>query len=248
MGEVSGNWTPPTVFAPAAEVKDDLVPATVGVTAPTLSVGTSSNIAANIIVQDTTGRGIISYQYDIAYNPAVLTPDTVPCDVGGTISGAMLPTCNVVTPGLLKVAVFGTVPIAGGGPLMRLRFNVIGAPGTSSPLDVQNFLFNEDPSLLGTVTDGQVNVAVPTASEVIVSGTILDGNGRFVSGATVILTDANGASRSVRSGTFGRFSFSGIRAGEAYTITARAKSMQFPAQVIMVEDSVVGLTIVADQP
>lgn len=247
MGEVSGNWTPPTTFAPIAKPTTDFVPAVVNVTAPTVNVGPGANVTLNITVPDTTGQGIISYQYDVAYNPAVVTPDGVPCEVSGSLSSAMLATCNPVSPGLLKVAVFGSLPLTGAGTLMKLKFNVIGLGGTSSQIDIQNFLFNEDPLLLGTVTDGAINVFVPTASEVEVGGTVFDSNGRFLRSATVVLTDSTGASRSATTSSFGRFVFTGVRAGETYTLSANAKGMRFQPQVLVVDDSMTELSMVANE-
>lgn len=247
MGEVSGNWAPPTSFAPIAKNDSEFVPAVVSVTAPTVNVGPGANVPVNITVPDTSGQGIISYQYDVAYNPAVVTPDAVPCDLSGTLSAAMLAVCNPVSPGLLKIAVFGSTPLTGAGILMKVRFNVIGPGGSSSPVNIQSFLFNEDPLLLGTVTNGLINVFVPTASDVEVAGTVLDTRGSFVRAATVVLTDSSGATRQVRTSSFGRFTFTGIRAGETYTLSVNAKGMRFQPQVLVVDDSMTDLSVVAQE-
>jgi len=57
----------------------------------------------------------------------------------------------------LKVVVFGTTPISGTGTLLKLNFNVVGARGSTSPLSIKNFMFNED-SPQQVTTDGQVLV------------------------------------------------------------------------------------------
>jgi len=249
MGEVSGNWAPPTMFAGLYEPvkKEEAVPQAVNVTAPAVNSSNGAIISYPINVSDTTGQGIISYQYDLTYNPSVLTPDAAPCEVTGTLSASMFPVCNPSTPGLIKVSVFGATPLSGAGVLMKLKFTATGANGTNSVMDVQNFLFNEDPMLLGTVTDGMVNLLFPpTAANVEVSGLLMSAGGEAVRNAVVILTDGTGNQRSVRSNSFGQFRFNEIPAGASYTLSVRAKGLNFSPQVISVNDSVTDLILIAE--
>ena len=43
---------------------------------------------------------------------------------------------NSPTPGLLKVAVYGAVPVYGDGVYVYLRFKVTGKAGTATPLQL----------------------------------------------------------------------------------------------------------------
>jgi hypothetical protein len=92
---------------------------------------------------------------------------------------------------------------------------------------------------------------VPTAAEVTVGGLVRTASGRGIRNVRVTMTDANGASRTAVTGTFGYFRFTGVPAGEIYTFTATAKRYQFtePSQVLNVVDDVENLSFVAvDEP
>lgn len=248
MGEVSGNWMPPTMFSGLYQPvqKAEIAPQAVNVTAPSVSTSSGTMFTFPINVSDTTGQEIISYQYDLVYNPSVLTPDASPCEVTGTLSASMFPVCNTSSPGLLKVAVFGPTPLSGAGALMKLKFTAIGASNTSSALDIQNFLFNEDPMLLGAVTDGVVNILAPTAANVEVSGILMSADGEMVRNAVVVLTDSAGSQRTVRSNSFGQFRFVEIASGANYTVSVRAKGLNFSPRIVTVNDSVTDLILIAE--
>lgn len=248
MGEVSGNWVPPTSLAGKADSDqvDQLAPQAVNVSSPTITTTPGSPIFVPINVGDTTGSGIISYQFDIVYDPAVITPTATPCNKTGSLSANMSVVCNVPSAGLLKVAAFDVNPLAGSGILLRLAFTVTATSTSSSPIDIQNFKFNEDPLLLGSVTDGVVNVNVVTAAGVEVSGQLVSSTGTFSPGTTVVLTDESGAARSVRANNFGNFRFEGVPSGHTYVLTVRSRDLVFEPHVIEVSDSVTGIVLVGN--
>ena len=90
-------------------------------------------------IDNLRGAGVDAYQFDIAYDPQVVTPDAVAADLTGTLSANMSVAYNVVEPGLLKVAVYGAIPANGDGVYVNLRFNATGQPGSRSVLHVDNF-------------------------------------------------------------------------------------------------------------
>jgi hypothetical protein len=53
----------------------------------------------------------------------------------------------------MKVVVFGAMPISGSGTLLRLNFKVVGARGSTLPLTIENFMFNEDLPTTVTVSE-----------------------------------------------------------------------------------------------
>jgi hypothetical protein len=66
------------------------------------------------------------------------------------------------------------------------------------------------PTPLGEMVDGEVEdyrALVPTAANVSVSGRIVSAEGTPVANVKVVLTDAQGDSRTVTSSSFGYFSF-----------------------------------------
>ncbi len=72
----------------------------------------------------------------------------------------------------------------------------------------------------------------PTAAEVTISGRILTGDGRGVTGAFVILTDQSGMTRTVRTKAFGYYRFDNVAAGGTVILSVASKRFQYVPQVI----------------
>ncbi len=116
-------------------------------------VGSTFN--AEVTVTDTTNLNILSYQFDIFYNPAVIFPvgglnclSNNQCwGTAGTIDPNFGCAVNSGTAGLLKVACFASSPMSGSGVLINLKFNAIGAIGTFSNLTWQTDLLRRISSL-----------------------------------------------------------------------------------------------------
>lgn len=236
MGEVTGNWSPTApnqLFAIESTRVSDFAAAAIAVTAPTTSVPVSSNFTIPLAVQDTTGQGIISYQYILNFDKNVIIPQTNPCDLTGTISSSLTATCNPATPGVLEVSVYGTMPINGAGVLMNLKFTAVGAQGSVSPLTVNSFMFNEGIPQ-NSVTNGTVTVQIVTAAQASVSGMVMRQNGSGVRNARVSLTDANGNSSTVRTNQFGFYRIDGLTVGQTYTVDVSAKGLTFDPQALTV--------------
>ncbi len=129
----------------------------ISVTAPTATAEVGSEFNVPLNVSSTTGQGIIAYQFDLHYNPAVIQPQANAVEVAGTISSGLSAVFNPNTPGLLKVAVYGAYPLAGTGTLLNFKFKAVGPAASTSPLTFTNFMFNEgNPG--STVLDGQIKL------------------------------------------------------------------------------------------
>jgi hypothetical protein len=244
MGEVSGDWTAPTMFA-ASEKNQAAPEATVSVSIPNKNVQQNENFEVLVTVGDTTGQGIISYQFDLLYDPAILQPQAMPIDASGTMSSGMSITPNNPSPGLLKVVAFQATPISGSGTLLKFKFNAIGSPLSNSALTWQNFMFNEgNPG--DNAIDGRIFVVFsPTAASVDVSGRVLSAVGQPVKNAEVVLTGGDGAGYVARSNQLGYYLFEGIPAGESYVISVRSKRHTFNPRLLAISDSISDLDLVA---
>ncbi|MFN0277103.1 MAG: M36 family metallopeptidase [Pyrinomonadaceae bacterium] len=153
----------------------------IAVSLPTQNVSPGALITVPVTVGDLTGRSVISYDFNIDYDPAVLQPaggsacTANACfDIAGTLSSSMSITPNVTFPGHFIISAFQAQFLAGAGTLINLKFNVVGASGTSSTLVFVDytdpnqifhpaFQFNEgDPP--DTTSNGLINVsgATPT--------------------------------------------------------------------------------------
>ncbi len=146
--------------------------AVVTVSLPNVTAPQSTVVVVPISTGDMTGLGAISFDLQVTFNPAIVTPASPAFTSAGTLSSGMLITPNAGFPGHLIVTAFQGTPLAGSGTLINLRFNVIGSPGQTSALTFENytdpgsgihpgFHYNEgDPAAIAV--NGSVTVATPT--------------------------------------------------------------------------------------
>ncbi|HEX8998978.1 MAG TPA: LamG-like jellyroll fold domain-containing protein [Blastocatellia bacterium] len=131
-------------------------------TGPCITVAIATNLTGTsggsltvpIVASDTTGKGAISYDFTLSYDPAVLRLQATPFDRTGTLSAAMTVTTNTSVAGQLRLSAFGTNPLAGAGTLLNLKFDLIGAVSACSNLTWVSFRFNEG-TPCATTTNGR---------------------------------------------------------------------------------------------
>ncbi|MEP6903534.1 MAG: carboxypeptidase-like regulatory domain-containing protein [Actinomycetota bacterium] len=99
----------------------------------------------------------------------------------------------------------------------------------------------------GTTDSGsRVNAeSGPTAANVSVSGKVSDSFGNAIPRATVQITDSNGATRTVKTTSFGNYKFDGVRSGETYIFNVSSKQYQFTPQVVSIGDDLAELNFTA---
>ncbi len=161
MGDVSGNWGDPSPFRPAgiaesgkwkAESEDggQMVNA-ITVAVQNLAAPVDKEIVVPVSAQGAAGKGIISYEFDLRYDPAVIQPLSKSVDVSRTVSRGLFVVVNPYEPGLLRVVVYGPMPINENGVLLNLRFTAVGKAGSISPLTFERIVFNEgEPRVIAT--------------------------------------------------------------------------------------------------
>ena len=93
------------------------------------------------------------------------------------------------------------------------------------------------------VTRYQLNILVPSAASVSVSGRVLDSNGRGLGKATVVMTFLDGSARTVLTNPFGYYRFDDVAAGQAVVLNVRSKSGTFLTRLILVSDDVTDLDL-----
>ncbi len=168
IGDVTGNWNPAihqrqngrldadrdTLLADSSETEENII---VGL--PKLASATGIDVIIPVRVQGVAGKNVISYEFDLRYDPTVLQPHVEPVDVAGTVSRGLFVVANPFEPGLLRVVLYGAMPIEENGLLLNLRFIAVGKPGSVSPLTWERIMFNEgDTETL--VTDGQLELSL----------------------------------------------------------------------------------------
>ncbi|MBK8465046.1 MAG: hypothetical protein IPL32_04375 [Chloracidobacterium sp.] len=166
MGEVSGNWNN-TGARPAGTVNSgqsivdsddncgEAEPITI--TAQQVLTAAEKEIVVPVTVEGIADKGVISFEFDLRYDPSVMQPLVEAVDVSGTVSHGLSVVTNAMEPGLLRVVVYGAYPIDGDGVLLNLRFTSVGAVGSMSPISFGRIMFNEGESRV-LVTDGKVEL------------------------------------------------------------------------------------------
>lgn len=154
MGDVSGNWANNV----GRIINGDNGPErSIAVDLPRLVTRTDQELVIPVAIQGAANKGIISYEFDLMYDPSVIQPQTDQVDVVGTVSRGLSVVVNAGQPGLLRVVVYGAMPIAENGLLISLRFIAVGKQGSASPLTWQRIMFNEgEPRVI--TADGRVTL------------------------------------------------------------------------------------------
>lgn len=138
IGEASGNWNPATHPRPANGPERSMA-----VELPQLTASTGKEVVIPVNVQGAANREIISYEFNLRYDSTVIQPLKFPVDVSGTASRGLIAVANPFEPGLLRIVVYGPMPIDGDGVLLNLRFAGVGTSGSVSPLSFERIVFNE---------------------------------------------------------------------------------------------------------
>ena len=179
IGEVTGNWTPsaarPSGGGAAkdeviAERKGEAIPHSDGqspktqgpergieVELPQIGATFDKETVIPVSVRDIADKGVISYEFNLRYDPLVLQPLGDAIDLKGTVSRGLSVVTNATEPGLLRVVVYGPLPIDENGILLNLRFTAVGAVGSVSPLTFERIIFNEGEPRI-SVASGEVRL------------------------------------------------------------------------------------------
>ncbi len=118
-------------------------------------------------------------------------------------------------------------------------------------VNVTNIAGSSFPSLCTTGVSSFSPFAIvslaPSAASVVVGGRVVTATGRGISKSRVSITGPDGITRTVLTGSFGYYRFSGVQAGETYTVTVRSKGYQFenPTRVVTVTDELTDLDFTA---
>ena len=242
MGDVTGNWNNPISLPerPASGPERS-----VAVRAPQMVAEPDKRVTIPIGIQGAPNKGIIAYEFELTYDPAVIQPMADTVELSGTASRDLTAVANPQKPGSLRVAVFGTMPINENGILLNLKFTAVGAPGSVSPLKWESLLLNEgNPRVLPV--DGQVELSAAAPNQAEISGRLLSGYGEGISGTHVTLTDANGSRRTILSNGFGAFRFGGLDLGETYTISVASRRWRFTPLTVSVVDQAANVDMIAE--
>ena len=165
MGEVTGNWTPPSSLFEssfgALEKTGSVAslrptPGSIKLSLPALTVAQGPAVIP-LTLANYNGQIVTSYQFDLRYDPSVLVPDVTPVDVTASSSAGYAFEANASEPGLLRVAAYGVNSIASNGTLANLRFSIVGPARSRSDLVLEKAMLNEG-NPRATVQNGKITV------------------------------------------------------------------------------------------
>lgn len=147
--------------------------------------------------------------------------------------------------GAVKAQTVEQSVIAGGGGTSsdtNNTFSVTGAIGQSiagvssnSPFTVKSGFFTATP--LG-----------PTAAQVSIGGRVMTATGRGVRNVLIMMTDSSGSIRMTTTTEFGYYSFTGVRVGETYILSASGKRFTFsqPVQALNINEGTTEINFIAN--
>lgn len=118
----------------------------------------SATVTVPVNVDDVTGLGILSIDFTVEFNPAVVTATSVST---GTLTSGCTLTDNLTVQGQATVSVFCTAALTGSGSIAEIDFNVGGSRGQGSPVLVTSVLLNEGtPAVCGDAGSFEVPVEI----------------------------------------------------------------------------------------
>jgi murein DD-endopeptidase MepM/ murein hydrolase activator NlpD len=160
VGDVTGNWTPAaprpdagsapvlslfTKHPAYSQVRHGAVDSSMlRVDLP--EIGTparDSELTVPIRIGDTTGKGVLAYDFTIKFDQDVLSPADIPLDSAGTLSEGWTIVQNTRTPGEIRVTAFSMFEMSGKGTLVNLRFRTVGGSSKDGQLRLTALELNE---------------------------------------------------------------------------------------------------------
>ena len=244
MGEVTGNWTD-TGARPSPESVSEKMPT---VTAPQLVTPADGEVVIPVSVDGVIDKGVISYEFDLRYDPSVIQPQKNPVELTGSVSSRLSAVANADESGILRVAVYGAEAINENGVLLNLKFTAIGAPGAVSPLTWDKIMLNEGEPLT-TAAFGQVELSADAPDQAEISGRVLTKMGEGIPHTLVTLTDTSAHTRAqtVTTNSFGYYRFNGLQLGNTYTIAAGSREVKFTPLTISVLEQLQNIDLIAQR-
>ena len=244
MGEVSGNW----IDSGARPAPESGPEKEISVTAPQLKTPADGEVIIPVSIDGVADKGIISYEFNLRFDPNVIQPQKKAVELTGTVSSKLSAVANADEPGLLRVAVYGVKALEDNGVLLSLKFTAVGAPGTMSTLAWDKIMFNEGDTMT-TAASGQVELTAAAPNEVELSGRVLTVFGEGLPNARVTLTDAAGQTRARTTLTngFGYYRFGGLQVGQTYTLNVESRGRTFTPLTLSVNDQLQSIDMIVQQ-
>jgi len=209
------------------------------VSMPSMNARPGQSVVVPMRIDKLADQQVLAYNADIAYDPAVVTPQDIAADITGTNAANLSVVYNPIEPGLLKVAVYGALPATGDGVYLNLNFTATGREGAVSPISIRQFILNDGSQGVNT-EDGRIMIG-ETAATGSLTGRLVTADGQGLRNATVIATDTAGRQIRTLSSAFGAFRFNGMVQGQTYVIQVSSKRYKFQDRTVTYTSSLTDL-------
>jgi hypothetical protein len=167
---------------------------------------------------------------------AVVTTNSSPPDITGSVNGSSATFSATTAP---QNVVFSSDFVSFALSTQRNLGLSFSSVTPNLNLGAGNFLQSFTAAATGTFASNPAPVyAPPTAASVVLGGNVFTDEGNGLRGAKVTLTEADGTIRETTTGSFGRYEFSGIPAGQTVFVNVSAKRYSYQSQVINLTDNV----------
>jgi len=124
---------------------------------------------------------------------------------------------------------------------------IILADGLITPTSVVRVLPTGSILISEKATGRIMRLPGPSAAGVNISGRVVTPDGRGLRNALVTMTDQRGMTRTVATGSFGYYTFSGAPAGESFVLSVSSKRFRFVSRIIEVFDNLTNVDFVGQE-
>ncbi len=238
--------TSATITRTTGQVQSNLRKAFGGLGLFTFPVGTNTTQFSPVNVNVTAGTGELIVRANTGNPPLApvpLNPATT-LQRYWTLSGSGITsniTFNYLQPDVAgNEAAYNIIRVTGGTIAVRYAPN-----GTTRILNTAANTF----TLVGMTSYSDWTAGeplAPTAANAVVSGRVINGQGRGVPFARVTITDEIGNPRYTTANAFGYYRLAGIPTGQSYVIGADHKRFNFASRIVVVNEDLAGVDFVAE--
>lgn len=124
------------------------------VNAPPNAIGPENN-KVTIPFDVANANAITSFQFNVNFNPAILTPTGNPCAIGD-LAAPMLVVCNSSDPGIVRMAAYGWSNFSGDGTIFNLTFYT--HTGATMVKITNLYMFDQQGLVASSGVNGQITL------------------------------------------------------------------------------------------
>jgi len=165
LGDPSGNWAASSApqMSPTPNLPES---GSATLSLPSMDVLPGETFTVPLSIDLDSGQ-VYGADFEITYDPDVVTPTQV---LKGSLTSGWGMASNLNTPGLIRVAMAGAIPVTSDGEMLRIVFDASDTAGLSADLNLTRGDLNEG-DVTSVLQSGHVNIAHPVQADFSASPT-----------------------------------------------------------------------------